>query len=69
MDIQILYNGTNQGLDIIKLSYPQVDDSELELRPSKKFGQVWYLRWTDNKWYSPIDAYMVINKKNSKSKD
>lgn len=69
MDIQILYNGTNQGLDIIKLSYPQVDDSELELRPSKKFGQVWYVRGTDNKWYSPIDAYMIINRKNLKSKE
>ena len=68
MDIQILYSGTNQGLDIIKLAYPQVEDSALELRSTKKYGQVWYVRGADNKWYSPIDAYMVINQKDSASK-
>ena len=68
MDIQILYAGTRQGLDIIKLVYPQVEDSALELRTTNKFGQVWYVRGGDNKWYSPIDAYMVINQKDSASK-
>lgn len=68
MDIQILYTSTNQGLDIIKLAYPQVEDSALKLRKSNKYGEVWNVRGADNKWYSPIDAYMFIKQKDPASK-
>ena len=69
MDIQILYSGTNQGLDIIKLAYPQVENSALELRSTKKYGDVWYMHGADDKWYTPINAYMAAHQKDPQNKD
>lgn len=64
-----LYEATHDGLDIIKLVYPQVGDSELEIRQTEKYGEVYYVRGTDNKWYSPIEAYMISHQKSPGSKE
>lgn len=69
MQLSRLYKLTEQGLNIIKLVYPQVEDSELEIRQTEKYGEVYYVRGTDNKWYSPIEAYMISHQKSPGSKE
>ena len=69
MQLSKLYELTEQGINIIKLVYPQVTESELECRQTEKYGEVYYVRGTDNKWYSPIDAYMISNQKTPGNKD
>lgn len=69
MQLARLYTLTEQGVNIIKLVYPQVKESELERRKTEKYGEVCYVRGTDNKWYSPIEAYMVSHKKTLGSKE
>ncbi len=69
MQLSKLYKLTEQGLNIIKLVYPQVEDSELEIRQTEKYGEVYYVRGTDNKWYSPIEAYMISHQKSPGSKE
>ena len=69
MQLSKLSKLTEEGINIIKLVYPQVTDSELESRQTEKYGEVWYVRGTDNKWYSPIDAYMISHRKTPGNKD
>lgn len=69
MQLASLYKLTEQGVNIIKLVYPQVKESELERRQTKKYGEVCYVRGTDNKWYSPIEAYMVSHQKTPGNKE
>lgn len=69
MQLSKLYELTEQGINIIKLVYPQVTDSELECRMTEKYGEVYYVRGADQKWYSPIDAYMISHQKTPGNKD
>lgn len=69
INLKEIYKLTDQGLDIIKYVYPAVTDSELEKRSTKKFGELWYARGKDNKWYSPIEAYMVSRDKDISIKE
>ena len=69
MTLAQLYKLTEQGINIIKLVYPQVKESELERRKTEKYGEVCYVRGTDNKWYSPIEAYMVSHHQSPGNKE
>ena len=69
MQLAKLYKLTEQGINIIKLVYPQVKESELERRKTGKYGEVCYVRGTDNKWYSPIEAYMVSHHQSPGNKE
>ena len=69
MQLAKLYKLTEQGINIIKLVYPQVKESELERRKTEKYGEVCYVRGTDNKWYSPIEAYMVSHHQSPGNKE
>jgi len=69
MTLARLYKLTEQGLNIVKLVYPQVKESELERRQTKKYGEVCYVSGADNKWYSPIEAYMVSHQKTPGNKE
>ncbi len=69
MHLAKLYKLTEQGIGIIKLVYPHVTESELECRQTEKYGEVWYVRGADDKWYSPIDAYMISHQKTPGNKD
>ena len=69
MQLARLYKLTEQGLNIIKLVNPQVKESELERRQTEKYGEVCYVRGTDNKWYSPIEAYLVSHQKTPGNKE
>lgn len=69
MQLARLYKLTEQGIYIIKRVYPQVKESDLERRQTEKYGELWYVRGTDNKWYSPIEAYMVSHHKTPGNKD
>ena len=69
ISIAKLYEATNDGKDIVKWIYPQVEESSLELRSTKKYGQVCYVQGNDGKWYSPIDAYMLSHQKTPGNKD
>lgn len=64
-----LYAKTSNGLDIIKLVYSHIEDVAIQLQPTKKYGEVCYVRGEDNKWYSPIEAYMVSHQKAPGNKD
>ena len=69
MQLARLYKLTEQGLNIIKLVNPHVKESELERRQTEKYGEVCYVHGTDNKWYSPIEAYMVSHQKTPGNKE
>jgi hypothetical protein len=69
LTIAKLYEATNDGMDIVKWVYPQVEESSLELRSTKKYGQVCYVQGNDGKWYNPLAAYMLINNIDSSDKD
>ena len=47
----------------------QVKDSALELRSTKKYGDIWYMLGADDKWYTPINAYMAAHQKDPQNKD
>lgn len=69
MHLAKLYKLTEQGINIIKLVYPQVKESELERRNTEKYGEVCYVRGTNNKWYSPIEAYMASHHQSPGNKE